>query len=274
MSFLNWVPALSSTFFFGLALWLLRKVITTRLTRSVQHEFDQKLEKLRTELRNSEESFKADLRLKEDQILTLRSGAMSALASRQAALDNRRLEAVDQIWSSVGSLALAKGASAYASVIKFKEASAEAAKNPKMRAMFDTIASPYDMKLFKVEDAHKARPFVSPMVWAIFSAYQSILMIAVAKLHILKLGGDNSGIFDFKHIDKLIKMALPHQSEYVEKYGDSVYHYLVEELEGRLLEELRKMLDGSDADKASIAQAAEILKESERLRESIAQAKI
>ncbi len=54
-----------------------RSLISTRLTKSVQHEFDEKLETLKTTLRKSEESFKADLRFKEIQIEALRGGAMT-----------------------------------------------------------------------------------------------------------------------------------------------------------------------------------------------------
>jgi hypothetical protein len=84
MDLINWIPAVSTTSLLALALWLMRSLIVTRLKRSVQHEFDTKLEILRTELRNSEELFKAELRAKDAQIELLRSGAISGLASRQA----------------------------------------------------------------------------------------------------------------------------------------------------------------------------------------------
>lgn len=73
--------------------WLARNLILTRLKATVQHEFDGKLEALRTDLRKSEESFRADLRAKETDIQVLRSGALSGMASRQATLDKRRLQA-------------------------------------------------------------------------------------------------------------------------------------------------------------------------------------
>mgnify|MGYP007037817717 CR=1 FL=1 len=66
--------------------WLGRHLITTRLKASVQHEFDEKLEAIRTEFRKSEESFKSDLRAKENQIAALQGGALSGMVSRQAAL--------------------------------------------------------------------------------------------------------------------------------------------------------------------------------------------
>ena len=46
------------------------------------------------------------------------------------------------------------------------------------------------------------------------------------------------------------------------KYSYLGCHYLLEELDAKLLSEFQKMLAGVEADKASIEQAAEILKQS------------
>lgn len=100
----------------GLALWLGRNLISTRLTKSVEHEFNAKLDKLQAELRASEARLNADLRAKEAEISALRSGALSALASRQISLDKRRLEAAEQIWSAVAAL---QPACALASTMSF-----------------------------------------------------------------------------------------------------------------------------------------------------------
>lgn len=272
MDIYDWIPAVSTTSLLAFAAWLMRSVITTRLTKSVQHEFDSKLEVLRTQLRNNEESFKADLRAKDAQIELLRSGAISGLASRQAALDKRRIEAVDQLWSAVTELAPAKGASAWMAVIKFDAAAKEAAKNPQFRQVFEALGSGLDLKKLGSTGASKVRPFVSDMAWAIFSAYQAILLFAVTQLHILKSGLNVPDVLDTSAINKLIQAALPHQSAYLEKYGVAGYHYLVDELESRLLKELQNILKGQESDRASVEQAAAILQEVERVNETISKA--
>jgi hypothetical protein len=111
MNVADWIPAISTTSLLAAVLWLLRSVISTRLRASVQHEFYQKVEALKTDLRKSEESFKADLRSKESQIEALRSGALSGLASRKAAIDARRIQAVDQLWAALQALGPAKSVS-------------------------------------------------------------------------------------------------------------------------------------------------------------------
>jgi hypothetical protein len=271
MSLLDWIPAVSTTLLLGFVLWLLRSVISTRLRTSVQHEFDQKLEAMRATLRTSEESFKADLRAKEAQIAALRSGAMSGLASRQAALDKRRIEAVDQLWSAITLLAPAKAVSATMAVVKFEAAAKEAARNPKVREMFAAMGEKGGLRELSMADAAKARPFVSQLAWALFTAYQAIVSVAVIRLEVLKTGLDMPDVVNKDAVVKLITVALPHQAEFITKYDASAYHYLLDELESRLLEELQRLLRGVESDKASVEQAAAILKESERLMQSISQ---
>jgi len=250
----------------------MRSVITTRLTKSVQYEFDKKLEVLRTDQRKSEEAFKADLRAKDAQIDLLRSGAISSLASRQAVLDKRRIEAVDQLWSAIVELAPAKVASAWMAHIKFDAAAKEAAKNLRFRKLFEMFGETLDPKKFQGTSASKVRPFVSEMAWAIFSAYQAIVLFAVVQVSVLKAGLDVPDALDTSAVTKLVQAVLPHQSSYLEQYGASGYHYLLDELESRLLKELQNILRGGESDRASVEQAAVILKESERVMETISSA--
>ena len=178
MTFLDWVPAISMTSLFAAALWLLRSLIITRLKASVQHEFNQKIENLKSSLRESEESFKSELRLKETQIEALRSGALSGLASRQAVLDERRILAVDQIWSAVQRLAPAKSISATIAILKFEEALKLSANKKVSREMFKTLSGKIDYQKVKdTKEAETARPFLSDMAWALYSAYQSIYLL-------------------------------------------------------------------------------------------------
>ncbi len=262
MSLLDWVPAVTTTTLAAGALWLLRNLIVTRLTKTVEHEFNAKLERLRADLREADERFKADLRAKEADISVLRSGALTAMASRQMALDKRRLEAVDQLWTAFNSLGGAKTLSMSLSVIKFEAAAKRAANDQKTRQFFETIAAGFDPKNIDHASAAKARPFVSAMVWATYSAYMAICMHAVIRWHILRFGLGANDLLDNDAIKKLITAALPHYRDYLEKIGPDGYHYILEALEEKLLKEIEKMLEGAEADQASIEQAAEIVRRS------------
>ena len=262
MDLTAWFPSLTTTALFAAALWLGRNVISTRLTKSVEHEFNTKLESVRSQMRESEERLKAELRAKETEIAALRSGALTALASRQMAIDKRRLEAIDQLWTSVTALGAARGIAALMSSISFEKAAPITERDPKARQVFEIMGTAFDIKSLDLSGASKARPFLSPMVWATFSALQAVVMHAVMRWHILKGGLGAEDFMDNEAISKLIKVALPHYSNYIDKFGPSAYFYVLEALDDQLLKEIQQMLSGVEADKASIERAAEILRQS------------
>jgi len=262
MSLQDWIPALTTTTLAGGALWLLRKLIATRLTKSIEHEFNEKLERLRADLREADERLKADLRAKEAEISVLRSGALSAMASRQISIDKRRLEAIDQLWAAFNSLSGARALSMTLAVLKFEAAAKYAESDPKTRQFFETLGAGFDPNTIDHASAAKARPFVSAMVWASYTAYMAVCMHAVMRWHILRFGLGAKDFTDNEAIKKLITAALPHYSDYIEKVGPDGYHYILEALEAKLLKEIEQMLIGAEADQASIEQAAEIVRRS------------
>ncbi len=115
----------------------------------------------------------------------------------------------------------------------------------------------------------KARPYISDLVWALFSAYEATIYGAIAKIFALKQGF-SVDILKTDHTVDMIKVALPHHIEYIEKFGSSVGEYLLDELQSTLLNELKKTLEGKEDDKESIARAAAIMEESKRVTEQIA----
>lgn len=187
---MDWIPALSTTALLALVLWLLRNLVITRLTNSVSHEYDKKIENLKTALRESEEAFKSELKAKESQIDALRSGALSGVVTKQTALYQRQILAVEQIWGAIISLAGAKGISKMMAVIKFDVAATEAANNPRFREMFAKMGGAFDMEKLRTNEASKSRPFISALAWAYYSAYEAIIVHAVIKWKTLEFGLD------------------------------------------------------------------------------------
>lgn len=270
----DWIPALSTTSLLAIILWLFRSLISTRLTASVQHEFDGKIETLKTEYRKREESFKADLRSKETQIEALRSGALSGLVSRQSALYARRIQAVDQIWAAVHAVGPAKLVSATIAALKYKEAVKASAEDPKAGKMFSMVSDRVNLQNFGTGEASKARSYVSEMSWAVFSAYLSVLTVAMLKMEVLRGGVDVSGIVKEEHVQQLLISVLPHQAEFVRGRDSGAYHYLLDELENCLMQELRKDLHGAESDKETVRRAGEILRESENVIALVAKAEV
>lgn len=254
---MDWVPAITTTSLFGVVVifvgWLSKKALLSWVTGAVSHDFDQKLERV-----------KADLRKKEAQIDALRSGALSGVQHRQSALYDRRLQAIEDLWSSVISLTGAKHLCQLMAIVKFDVAAEEAAKNSKFREVFKAFGAGVDLKKMDLKSAQKSRPFVSPPVWAFYQAYQSIISQAVIQMETLK-HGVGKDLTKSDELVKLVAVTLPHQKGYIENYGIAGCYYLLDEIEQKLLVEIDKMLNGAEADRESLETAANIIKVAEAL---------
>lgn len=257
----NWIPALTTTSLFGAALWLARSLIMTRLQNSVKNEFDSKLEVLRSELKS-----------KEAQIESLRSGAMSGLITRQEALYQRKLQAIDQIWGSVKELEKGKYLSSTLATLKFEACAKEPARNPKFREFIETISGNFDLTSMDMSGSKLARPFLTPLAWAYYSAYSSVITQAVAVMQILKIGVDDAEKFlNFENTNGLLKTVLPSRAEYINEHGMAVHHYLLDEIEQLLLMELKNIQDGHEDDKDNTKRAAAINKEVDKVANEVAE---
>lgn len=258
---MDWIPAITTTSLLGGSLWLARSLIITRLKNSVKNEFDSELEVLRSNLKS-----------KELQIESLRSGAMSGLITRQGALYQRQLQAIDQIWSSVKEIEKGKFISATLATLKYEECAKESAKNPRFRKTFEIMSGNFDIKQLDLSGASLARPFITPLAWAYYSAYSSVILLAVTKMEMLKIGVDNAEkFFDYENSNNLLKTVLPSRAEYIDKHGTSAHHYLLDEIEQLLLLELKNIQDGHEADKENTKRAAEITKEVEKIKNEVAE---
>ena len=253
------IPGVSAALF-ALVLWLARNLIITRLTRSVESEYARLLESYKFDLRKSEESFKADLKSKEVEIAAMRGGVLAAVSNRQLLLDKKRLEATEEIWASVVSLSVFKVVSAWMSSVKFEEMAEAAKKNPELRKFVEVLGPQIDPEILKSRIVpSKARPFVTPMLWASYSAYSLVMTQPVLRALVIKYGAD-ADLISSEKTSEVLKLVLPHRSELIDKYGASCYHDLIEELEERIIKEIHNTISGSSTDEAGIQQAAAVIK--------------
>lgn len=104
------------------------------------------------------------------------------------------------------------------------------------------------------------RPFLPELAWAYFAAYTQILYGSLLRYNVLKAGVSNADKYlNSEPVRKILKAALPHQREFIEGQEPEAYYYLLDEVEEKLLFELRKILEGREADQAATSRAKEIM---------------
>ena len=227
--------------------YFFRDRISTFMDARIQHRFDAELEAL-----------KDDLAAKSRQIEDLRASALGVRAQRQEIIDRRRVEAVDQLWAAVKSLGQLRGACATMAIIRWPEAAIGAEKDPNGRRFFEDMSKTLPAQL-PVHDAHASRPYISPIAWALFNAYQATLHYSYMQLKIIAAGAGPKFISGPESLANMLIVALPDWRERIGKFGQGVFPDAVQELKSRLLAELRRNLEGVEDDRAEVERAAQIL---------------
>ena len=262
MDWINYgLTTLSSTALIAALAWLFRQWISVRLTAAVKHEFNVKLEEAKSEFRMKEEGLKAELRTRGAQLEALQSGVVSQLSTRQSTTCQRQFEAIEAIWDAVIQMAPQKTAAKMMQKVNFDFAIEQAPTDNRVREMFVNLRKTFNLNLNEQRSLNisRARLYVSPLIWSLYAAYSIILGFAVAKMSMLESGTNLLRMFKTKEIIEMAKVALPHQSKFIEEHGLSSLDFLVDELEAMLFQSLRKEINGVEDDINAANKAAAIL---------------
>jgi hypothetical protein len=146
-------------------------------------------------------------------------------------------------------------------VFNFQTVARDAPRDPRLHTIFAAMTAIANPNATLPENpARNERPFLSPLAWAYFFAFETIVQGAFAYAKVLEIGvEDPDRLFSAQKIQEVLKAVLPHQSEFIEKSHLLQYYHLVNELEEKLLKEIDRMLRGEEQDEASAAQAAKII---------------
>lgn len=263
MTLADWIPAITTTSVLALSgLVAALRFGKGFVERAVQHGLDAKLEEVRTRFRKDEEAYKADLRVRDEQITALRSGALSGMATRQETLAKRRLLAAERLWNCVIDLAPLKTISLMASPLDLDAMLARSEGTgrdaQKIQAVAKAMLGPTAHKHDPAPD--RERPFLSPITWSLFTAYRQVLVYPLMVLTTMSHGVGGAVLKSPPtEILDVLKAALPELTVYIDKWGASGLHHLVQPLEDRLLKAISNDITGAGSDGDTVAQALDIL---------------
>lgn len=244
--------------------WLAKNWLLTRLKAAVQYEFDQKLERLRSDLRRGE-----------DALRDVRTTALTALAAKETARDTRRIEGIEAVRKATLELRKHSGPAATLAVLNFEEVCNRIEAEPKLQQYFQLTlkdADPANLQDPQILTGETARPWISPLVWALFKAYWTSVGYANAIGHMLKLGVDPRKFLAPDKIHEFLATALPDQAHLFKPFHANLISTALEYLELRLLVAIREDLSGTEPTMATLQQAKRIAEAADSVSADIAAA--
>lgn len=225
---------------------------------------NERAEELKSALRKSEAQFNAEMQTAERQIKTLTDASLAFTSRRNEALEARRLQAVERIWVAKGQADKLRFALQIMAAIDFDKSAKAIGHDANAKKFFemlrDVAARPELLKDFA--PIQPERPFVTPRVWAIYSAYFAVVSFAYTQLNMLAIGDPklaSVGLSDVA-VNKMLKEALPELGKIIDDHGVAIHPHLIDKLEQDLLTATSDMLAGKADDEATVKRMATIAK--------------
>lgn len=191
----------------AVVIWLLRNWFVARLSASVKHEYDTKLEELRSELQVNREREGDALRTQFQQMLSAQTAVQTAFAQSHLTAQEKRLDAVATVWKSL--LHTRNNLPLILSFLELYEPSEYQLlfKHQPMQKWLEDL-SPQGVKQFartKESDTEFARPFAGEYLWSILFAFEAVSTRMVLLLWRRRLDGTGVAWFEDETILRVIR---------------------------------------------------------------------
>ena len=264
--------------------WLARKWISTRLKESIQHEYDQKLEAYKSQLKAENEIYLLELKNKIEKESVLYRSAYSSFAEGQKATIEKKLDSIEKLWNEI--IRLDKNLPSTLTFIDIlcvneyqdapshksfrewagnwsEEKSAVLAGDRNSAAIFgdrEAVALAGD----RDESIARVRLYVGEYLWALFFSYRTIMGRISLLLYWSLKEHDKVNWHKDKAIYQLLEAILtPHELAEFEKVDICKISWLQKRLHSKILTASRKIISGEEF-------GAESLKQTELIQQCIA----
>jgi hypothetical protein len=240
--------------------FLTREWLTTRLTNSIRHEYDQKLEVFKADLKAKSDVALVQLTADLERNATQISVAHASFSEGQKAAMARRLQAVDELWRWVVKFRKDRPAIlGFLSLLSDDELRAQDTQN---RVSEYTVGVKWESFLPLVNsDIEATRPYIGEQAWATVWAYRAI-MLRISYLA-LEARSDLSllhWVSDQGILDILSAVVTP--EEFKEYSGLRVGRigWITTNMEAKILSAAHGVISGEQLGTASLKQAMELQK--------------
>ena len=249
------VSAASGAAVSGLLLWLVREWVSTRLKGSIQHEYNQKLETYKAEVKTEHDLAILDIKMAVAREEAFHSASHASFAEGQKAAMGRKLAAIDRLWSAVlhlrSSMPPVLGFMNILTVDEYRGAK----EHPTFQSLTGDLS---DEKItnFFTEDIEEVRPYVGEYLWMVFYCYRAILLRI---LFLLNLGSTDTEKMEWHKDDGILQLIgavlTPAEVTQFEEVQIGKITWIQHRLEGKILAAAKKVISGESFSAESLEQA-------------------
>lgn len=239
--------------------FLLRHLLVERLRRSVAHEYDARLETLRLDHTKVLEEVR-EARAERESLRTL---AISLVTSAQAAVAERKVQAIDVLWQAFNDIRKSTPATIFVvDMLGYNQQNFGSALKAEMtKTNFLDAIRPF---LLATEKVAKVRPFLGEECYALYHATQSLLGRATSTTLSSFRAGELKCWYEEEDTKRLLSSVLSEGE--ISTFGtlrSERLYWLVRHLESRLVQAIRQEISAGFAAQDVVHRAHAILIASE-----------
>ena len=243
-------------------IWFSKEWISMRIKISIQHEYDQKLESLKSQLKAQSDVALVELRATIERQADLLAAAHSSFAEGQKAAMERKLRAIDTLWGRLlqlrASLPPILGFIDLLTVDEYKGIK----DHPRFIELSQGL-SVEKLSQFGDSETEQVRPYVGEYTWAVFYCYQAVMLRIVFLLLAGRTDAEKLEWHKDSGTRQLIQAVL--LTAELEEFDDTAFGkvtWLQRRLESKILWAARQIVSGKEF-------GAEALKQAKLIQEAI-----
>jgi len=227
------------------------------IEKGLQHKFDGDLQRTEAGLQAQLEVLRSRLSERDQTVEMLRTATLSGANARHDALHARSVLAIERLWASVIDRLKLKFVASMTVAINMKKsletASGGGADAENVKRFGEQLWKMFEIdKIENFQSPIKEQIFIPEKIWTVYSAYTSIIALAVAQIGLLRAGGGKDILEKGDKLLLLAKAALPHQTSFLDEHGLDGLPYLLDELYEKLAAEIRQEFDGAPVDRRAV----------------------
>ena len=201
------------------------------------------------------EQFRAELEAEKAHIAAVRDSVLDGRISRQAIVDQRRFDAIDQLWLAVREIDRFAFIPRFLEPLKLDYIFDQIENEPKLRELFGFFLRSVPGEPVKSSDVIQDH-YIPSRIRDLYSLYTQVVSVSHAIIAAANNGLDPRKYLRIDGMNDEVKKHLPHFSDFVDKFGRYSWISLVQASRDALSLEIRSFVDGTEADYSALEKMA------------------